>query len=152
MDDDLAHEHTLVNAPQLVTLKRPTRPVSPLPRSKRQPFDVAVHAEVTPKAANSDEGMKPPSSVEPLVIRRKTSMQFNGSPYRRRIYNAPRNSPLTKPTGRVGSLRRTSSQLKHNKLSTPSISSEDLEYVIDLAVDTQESVRSLLHPKRHQKN
>lgn len=100
--------------------------VSPLPRSKRQPFETARNTSSgsDSTARNSAGSSHVPvytASVEPLSIRRKTSSGALTNSHRRRVYVAGRGSPMTKPGSRVASLtRRTSSQPKQQQMRTHS--------------------------------
>ena len=112
---DLAHEATLVNSSE-----SPCPPVTPrtprIPRSKRQPFEPTENLETTPKA---DHTMTPQTTsvvIEPLSIKKKTSVTSStrSSPPRSRppstqtIRASPR-SPKS-PRGKRGSVRKAPSE------------------------------------------
>ncbi|GBE79841.1 predicted protein [Sparassis crispa] len=96
---DDAFEETLVNMSQV--------PITPIPRSKRQPFDpTGNNTNAIPKAA-SGESSRPPSIVEPLSIKKKASVRTNasGSPSKK-SNSIVRSSPLK--AGHLASPRRSS--------------------------------------------
>lgn len=127
---------------------------TPMPRSKRQPFQPTGNTEATPKASTSAAATStslPPGSsgVEPLSIKKKNSGRsstVNNSPLARKI-NA-RNSPLSRPgNNRVVSPRRVSPQIKKTKhvsqSSASSVKTETLEHISQLALSTKEDVSLL---------
>lgn len=125
---------------QLAATPKPNsrRGPSPIPRSKRQPFDVISVDTVTPRPGSSrDDTSRFIPTVEPLSIKRKPSLAgLNG--HRRRVYNVGRGSPMTKPTGRVASLRRSSSQLK--SLRMPSMYIEEAQQLVAQAEAAKNNV------------
>lgn len=103
-DDDFILEPTLVNTPQPPVT--PTR--TPLPRSRRQPFDPTGNLDSTPKAeASALQGI-----VEPLSIVKKTSLRTgNTSPTQGKKTGTSRGSPKGK-----GSPRRSSAQNRPSRI------------------------------------
>lgn len=100
LDTDM--EMTLVNAPLSVSPSHPVYPRTPIPRSKRQPFNPTsvLNTDTTPKAASetsSAEVAKPPSIIEPLAIKKRSSVRTNASV-----------STLTAGSGSPGSAGRKS--------------------------------------------
>ncbi|KAI0722338.1 hypothetical protein C8T65DRAFT_600229 [Cerioporus squamosus] len=82
---DTELEMTLVNGPFPTTPTRPAHPTyrkTPIPRSKRQPFEPTsvLNTDTTPKASSeSTEPVKPPSIIEPLSIKKRSSVRTNSS-------------------------------------------------------------------------
>ena len=82
---DTELEMTLVNAPFPTTPTRSSHQTyrkTPIPRSKRQPFEPTSvpNTDTTPKAsAESAEPAKPPSIIEPLSIKKRSSVRTNSS-------------------------------------------------------------------------
>ena len=80
LDSEL--ETTLVNAPFPSTPTRQVYRKTPIPRSKRQPFEPTnvLNMDTTPKAsAEATEPTKPPSNIEPLSIKKRASVRTNSS-------------------------------------------------------------------------
>ncbi|KAG5648922.1 hypothetical protein DXG03_000271 [Asterophora parasitica] len=127
MDDDLIGNTTLVqpSAP----LSRPTG----IPRSKRQPLYPTGITDATPKAAPVPPSPAP-APIEPLSIKKKTSVRSNASVVAsptpvRKTY--ARNSPLSRTSARVVSPRRVSPQIGKRKLNAVSSSSRSSTEVTD---------------------
>ncbi|KAI0065897.1 hypothetical protein BV25DRAFT_1821601 [Artomyces pyxidatus] len=118
VDIDSAMETTLVDIGHRLTT--PGKPVSPLPRSRRQPFEPTGNMEGVPKAVVNGV-QKAPSTVEPLSIKKKTSVRSSEeSPSAgRKAYS--KTSPLAR--GRIVSPRRVSPLIRHTKAPTASGSS-----------------------------
>ncbi|KAG6869324.1 hypothetical protein C0993_000077 [Termitomyces sp. T159_Od127] len=89
-----------------------------IPRSKRQPFYPTRNRESTSKAA--PVAPSPAATIEPLSIKKKSSVRNNGSvissptPVRRTL---SRNSPLARNIAQVVSPRRVSPQVGKRKLN-----------------------------------
>ncbi|KAI0832749.1 hypothetical protein BC628DRAFT_1407153 [Trametes gibbosa] len=157
-------ETTLVNVTLPVTPSRPLPSTSttPIPRSKRQPFE-PVHAfnhevTVTPRAA-VEEPVKAPSSVAPLfVTKKKNSIRSNasavlsaGSPGSgRRGSGSRRVSPLGKGAFAGGSPRRVSLQrarklpslLESLDAVTDNKDAPEVDRLVRLAETTKEDIES----------
>ncbi|KAI9000706.1 hypothetical protein BD414DRAFT_10534 [Trametes punicea] len=111
-------ETTLVNVALPSTPSRPLPPATPIPRSKRQPFEPvrSANREVTPRAAEkAEEPQKPQNTVQPLSVKKKSSVRSNaptisaGSPGSgRRGSGTRRVSPLGKGVFANESPRRAS--------------------------------------------
>ena len=91
---------------------------SPLPRSKRQPFEPMNNTDATPKSSGSPSVEDTPV-VEPLSIKKKSSVRSSELPPRR-SYQIQRSSPLLKPTNRLVSEKRTGVQSKQSRIPVPS--------------------------------
>jgi hypothetical protein len=154
MDVDLALE-AVANSSQLpaTPFRRHGIP-TPIPRSKRQPFYPTGNRDNTPKPVN---GSAPPSSVEPLSIKKKTSVRATmtttstGSPTpARKAYT--RNSPLSRTSARIVSPKRTSPQVRSTRMMQSTHHSpkhESTERIMQLAQTTKEDVRfSLGFPRK----
>ncbi|KAJ7180267.1 hypothetical protein C8R43DRAFT_972440 [Mycena crocata] len=110
MDDELALENA-------ATLQRsaPIRATG-IPRSKRQPFFPAGNIDATPKPAVSSTST--PSGVEPLSIKKKTSVRAEVSTATEATRKPQsRSSPLSRART-VGSPRRVSPQVRSNRASS----------------------------------
>ena len=74
---------TLVNAGFPTTPTHRVYPRTPIPRSKRQPFEptTVLNTETTPKASAETNGdpSKPPSIIEPLSIKKRSSVRTEAS-------------------------------------------------------------------------
>ncbi|KXN89579.1 Rho guanine nucleotide exchange factor gef2 [Leucoagaricus sp. SymC.cos] len=175
LSDDPSSESSPTASPEPALMSLTSLPLpsnhstipTPIPRSKRQPFQHCHHptgnTEATPKAPSSSSATAVgiafptgptaaslPSHVEPLSIKKKNSGRsstVNASPLARR--SNMRNSPLSRPgSNRVGSPRvsprRVSPQFKKTKhvsnSSTSRIKSETLEHLSQLAVSTKEDI------------
>ncbi|KAJ7781077.1 RhoGEF domain-containing protein [Mycena metata] len=137
MDDDLALENT-------ARLQRsaPVRATG-IPRSKRQPFFPAGNIDATPKP--SVTSAPTPSGVEPLSIKKKTSVRGTEASVTTEASRKPpsRSSPLSR--GRtVGSPRRVSPQVRSTRAtSMRSPSKNELpERLVQLSKKTKEDVES----------
>ncbi|EJF62298.1 hypothetical protein DICSQDRAFT_104681 [Dichomitus squalens LYAD-421 SS1] len=120
-------EMTLVNAGFPTTPTHRVYPRTPIPRSKRQPFEPTgvLNTETTPKAnaeANGDPS-KPPSIIEPLSIKKRSSVHTNcsvttlsvgsgspGSAKKTQLTLTRRPSPIGKSAFANASTRRVSGQ------------------------------------------
>ncbi|OCH94313.1 hypothetical protein OBBRIDRAFT_789447 [Obba rivulosa] len=130
-------------------------PVTPsrqsiLPRSKRQPFDILGNTDATPKSSvNEAPSSRPLSQIEPLLIRKKTSIRRNGNSslmVERKGSNSPRTSP-TRKTVQGGSPRKASGQNRSSRNPKPQsvvsdISDEHGVRVVKLAQSIKEDVES----------
>lgn len=137
MDDDLARE--TINRVFDPSPHTPTP--SAIPRSKRQPFYSTSNTEATPKAANAFSSVLAATPIEPLSIKKKTSLRTSAvlaSPTPRKNY--VRNSPLSRSLNRVVSPRRVSPGFKKTKANGSAFLSEDLEHLKHLSVSTKEDV------------
>lgn len=146
MDDELALEDARAHVEHiLVTPRRTDRSASPLPRSKRQPFEQTPQVDATPRPTTYDEELAETPSVEPLVIKRKGSMQFHS---RRKHGHGQRTPSMTKSSSSSrkssSSLRQTSSTTKHQRpiaaISVPVDIEEAAKRVITLTDDTKQQV------------
>ncbi|KAH9899528.1 hypothetical protein C8Q73DRAFT_680169 [Cubamyces lactineus] len=155
LDTDL--ETTLVNVAVPSTPSRPLPPTTPIPRSKRQPFEPvrSINHELTPRAReNAEEPQKPPSVVQPLSVKKKNSVRSNastisvGSPGTgRRNSGNRRVSPLGKGPFASGSPRRVSGQrvaklpsLLESLDTTQNIEVSKVDCLIRLAETTKEDI------------
>ena len=151
---DLAHEATLVNSSESPN-QSPGLPVTPrtprIPRSKRQPFEPTENLETTPKA---DLPVTPQTTgvvIEPLSIKKKTSVTSStrSSPPRSRpsstqTVRASPKSPKS-PRGKRGSVRKAPSD---SSSSTPPAlpalpvtgSSEEIARLVRRVETTKEDV------------
>ena len=159
LDTDL--ETTLVNVAVPSTPSRPLPPTTPIPRSKRQPFEPvrSINHELTPRAReNAEEPQKPPSVVQPLSVKKKNSVRSNastisvGSPGTgRRNSGNRRVSPLGKGPFANGSPRRVSGQrvaklpsLLESLDTTENLEVSKVDRLIRLAETTKEDVSSIV--------
>ncbi|GLB33962.1 putative guanine nucleotide exchange factor for Rho/Rac/Cdc42-like GTPases [Lyophyllum shimeji] len=148
-DEDVLEENSF-SGPQVSTAVSRQREIpTGIPRSKRQPFFPAGNAETTPKAA-AVAPSPAPSVIEPLSIKKKTSVRSNGTVVAsptpvRRPYN--RNSPLARNSSRVVSPRRVSPQVGKRKLNGISkdnaqSSTASVEKMVQLSHSTVEDIES----------
>lgn len=142
-EDVTVSEETIINdmAGLTVTPRQSKGKGSPIPRSKRQVFDIQPEAPLRNTGGLFGDA-KPLASVEPLSIKRKPSAGMLNA-HRRRVYNVGKGSPMSKQTGRVTSLsRRTSSQLK--QLRAPSnMFVEDAQQLLKQSQSAKEGVSLL---------
>lgn len=137
-DDDFILEPTLVNTPQPPVT--PTR--TPLPRSRRQPFDPTGNLDSTPKAeAPMFQGI-----VEPLSIVKKTSLRTgNTSPTQgKKTGTSSRGSPKGK-----GSPRRSSAQNRPSRIPVLQVNpttNEEALRLIRSVESTKEDVGIIIAP------
>ncbi|KAH9855021.1 hypothetical protein C2E23DRAFT_725243 [Lenzites betulinus] len=153
-------ETTLVNVMVPTTPSRPlpSTTTTPIPRSKRQPFEPVrpFNQEVTPRAA-AEEPVKPPNSVAPLFVTKKSSVRSNasvlsaGSPGSgRRGAGNRRVSPLGKGAFASGSPRRVSLQraqklpslLESLDAATENKEPPEVDRLVRLAETTKEDIES----------
>ena len=139
MDDDLALE--TINRMIDPALHTPTP--SAIPRSKRQPFYSTSNTEATPKATDVFSSGPAATPIEPLSIKKKTSLRTSAvltSHTPRKNY--VRNSPLSRSLNRVVSPRRVSPGFKKMKPNGSTALSliEDLEHLKYVCVSTKEDV------------
>ncbi|KAJ7368468.1 hypothetical protein DFH08DRAFT_26721 [Mycena albidolilacea] len=135
MDDDLALE----NAAKLQR-SGPVRPTG-IPRSKRQPFFPAGNIDATPKAPITTAPT--PTGVEPLSIKKKTSVRAEASTTESSRKPPSRSSPLSRART-VGSPRRVSPQVRSTRTSSmrsPS-KNEPPQRLVQLSKITKEDVES----------
>ncbi|KAI0082531.1 hypothetical protein K474DRAFT_1655326 [Panus rudis PR-1116 ss-1] len=155
MDVDLALEETLVNvADTPVTPRRSAREgVSPIPRSKRQPFVPMINTDTTPKVSimTPTEVTRPLSTVEPLSIQKKTSVRtMDGSPARRERPShgaMARSSPIKRPESRSTPVAREGSLSQSKNVHIPisskyAVRIEQGEQLVRLAETTKEDLES----------
>ncbi|KAN0126892.1 hypothetical protein V8E52_000532 [Russula decolorans] len=118
---DSALENTLhnLNRPPVT----PPKSVSPLPRSRRQPFEPTGNTEAAPRI-NSNSVQKTPGAIEPLSIKKKNSLRNSAgeSPSSRKAHL--RTPPSIR--GRVVSPRRVSPIVRQKKTAASSGSHEDV--------------------------
>ena len=118
---DSALETTLhnLNRPPVT----PPKSVSPLPRSRRQPFEPTGNTEASPRI-NPHSVQKTPGAIEPLSIKKKNSMRNSAgeSPSRKAHHRTP---PIIR--GRVVSPRRVSPIVRQKKTAASTSSHEDAD-------------------------
>jgi protein ECT2 len=120
--------------------------VSPLPRSKRQPFFPTGNT-TTPKTPTANTPVTP-SSVEPLSIKKKTSVRsaMIGTPTGRRRSLTTGHSPLSRGPIRVTSPRKVSPQSKLSRARgsmRDSTTNANADTIVRLAQTTKEDVSNL---------
>ncbi|KAJ6539507.1 hypothetical protein B0H19DRAFT_1179379 [Mycena capillaripes] len=135
MDDDLALENVA-----RVQRSAPVRSTG-IPRSKRQPFFPAGNIDATPKAPVTSA---PTPGVEPLSIRKKTSVRTEAGSTTEASRKPPsRSSPLSRPRT-AGSPRRVSPQVRSTRatsMRSPS-KNEPPQRLVQLSKITKEDVES----------
>ncbi|KAI0797051.1 hypothetical protein C8Q75DRAFT_223510 [Abortiporus biennis] len=101
-------ESTFNLVPTLNPYKHDSRQVSPLPRSKRQPFESTGNIEHTPRAStfrgvDSDVAsvISTPASIEPLTIKKKSSIRTSAIPLSTRTYFSTNTSSSAKTNNHV---------------------------------------------------
>ena len=143
-DDDFELESNR-HPPPLSSSDHHSKPVSNIPRSKRQPFFPTGNTD-TPKPSTSNGLTPAPTLIEPLSIKKKGSIRpsaiSTGSPTPARRPHA-RNSPLNRNFQRLVSPRRVSPQIRKSKPVPSSYKTEDFERMQHLAVSTKQDVRKL---------
>ena len=109
--------------PPLLPPVTPPKSVSPLPRSRRQPFEPTGNTEVAP-GIKSHSVQKTPGAIEPLSIKKKNSLRNSAgeSPSRKGHLRTP---PSIR--GRVVSPRRVSPIVRQKKTAASSVSHEDVD-------------------------
>jgi len=132
-DIDLADDTFRLGEPSTAGLENDTP--SPLPRSKREPFMPA-----STDVANSSINITV-NNIEPLSIKKKSSMRSGHN-----VYTSPRKSfrkmsPLSKTTARVISPRKISLESKSNRPGQSFASTEQLDRIVQLVSTTKEDVR-----------
>lgn len=141
MDDDFELESDR-HLPPLSSSADHSKPVSNIPRSKRQPFFPTGNTD-TPKPSTSNGLTSAPTPIEPLSIKKKGSITpsaiLTGSPTPARRPHA-RNSPLNRNFQRLVSPRRVSPQIRKSKPVPSSYKIEDFERMQHLAVSTKQDV------------
>ena len=141
MDDDLELESNR-QLPPLSNSDHYSKPVSNIPRSKRQPFFPTGNTD-TPKPSTSNSLTSAPTPIEPLSIKKKGSIRPSaillGSPTPARRSHV-RNSPLNRNFQRIVSPRRVSPQIRKSKPVPGSYKAEDFERMQHLAVSTKQDV------------
>ena len=93
----------------------PPKPVSPLPRSRRQPFEPTGNTDTAPRVISLGS-QKAPSTIEPLSIKKKNSLRNptkESPPGRKAHLKTPSNI-----RGRVVSPRRVSPIVRQKKTSS----------------------------------
>ncbi|KAJ7684015.1 hypothetical protein B0H17DRAFT_985586 [Mycena rosella] len=140
MDDDLALE----NAARLQR-SVPVRATG-IPRSKRQPFFPAGNIDATPKptaVTNANANAPTPSGVEPLSIKKKTSVRAEASTTDASRKPHSRSSPLSR-VRTVGSPRRVSPQVRSARATSmrSPAKNEPPERLVQLSKMTKEDVES----------
>ncbi|EIW61568.1 uncharacterized protein TRAVEDRAFT_162896 [Trametes versicolor FP-101664 SS1] len=160
---NLELETTLVNAASPTTPSRPlpSTTTTPIPRSKRQPFEPvrSMNHEVTPRAAERAEEPTKPKSIAPLSVTKKSSVRSNasvlsaGSPGSARKNSASRRvSPLGKGAFANGSPRRVSNQrerapklpslLESLDAATEAMDTHEVDRLVRLAETTKQDIDS----------
>lgn len=145
MDDELALETPLRQPRAPATPSRRHDPHTGIPRSKRQPLFPTGNTEITPRPAVNSISGATSNTVEPLSIKKKTSVRSSstsGSPTSPRKPHT-RNSPLIR--ARMASPRRVSPQVRNMK-SAASIHAphkyEGIERLLQVSQTTKEDVCS----------
>ncbi|KAJ7904679.1 hypothetical protein B0H14DRAFT_3079502 [Mycena olivaceomarginata] len=126
--------------PQKLQRSAPARPTG-IPRSKRQPFFPAGNIDATPKAPITTAPT--PTGVEPLSIKKKTSVRAEASTTESSRKLPSRSSPLSRART-VGSPRRVSPQVRSTRTSSmrsPS-KNEPPQRLVQLSKITKEDVES----------
>jgi hypothetical protein len=145
MDDDFELESNR-HLPPLSSSAHHSKPVSNIPRSKRQPFYPTGNTD-TPKPSTSNGLTPAPTPIEPLSIKKKGSIRpsaiLPGSPTPARRPHV-RNSPLSRNFQRLGSPRRVSPQIRKPKPVPSSYKTEDFEHMQHLAVSTKQDVSQVM--------
>ncbi|CDO69915.1 hypothetical protein BN946_scf184568.g1 [Trametes cinnabarina] len=153
-------ETTLVDVlPTTPSRPLPPTTTTPIPRSKRQPFEPirAANREATPRAAEAvEEPKKPQSSVQPLSVKKKSSVRSNASTVlavspsaARRNSGTRRVSPMGKNVFANSSPRRVSGQ-RANKLpslletldASENMDAADVDRLIRVAETTKTDIES----------
>ncbi|CAA7260055.1 unnamed protein product [Cyclocybe aegerita] len=148
MDDELAMESR--TSQPLSSSLPPTshiNPASAIPRSMRQPFYPTGNLDSTPKPSTMNSSVSSATPVEPLSIKKKTSVRTSGlppgspTPARR---SHMKNSPLSRSLNRVVSPRKVSPQIRKHKATSSSgaFGAEIFEEVQHLCVSTKEDIES----------
>lgn len=119
----------------------PPKSVSPLPRSRRQPFEPTGNTDAAPRI-NSHSVQKTPGAIEPLSIKKKISLRNSTgeSPTSRKAHL--RTPPNIR--GRVVSPRRISPIVRQKKTATSSGSHEDVD--LPKLVKLVESIKDEVGP------
>jgi len=119
----------------------PPKSVSPLPRSRRQPFDRTGNTEAGPQVISHDV-QKTPTTIEPLLIKKKFSLRntTGESPSNRRTQ--PRTPPNIR--GRIVSPRRISPVVRHRKTAASPTPHEDAD--LPRIVKLVESIKDEVAP------
>lgn len=138
---DSALETTLhnLNRPPVT----PPKSVSPLPRSRRQPFEPTGNTEAAPRI-NPHSVQKTPGTIEPLSIKKKNSLRNSAgesSPSRKAHLRTP---PSIR--GRIVSPRRVSPIVRQKKTAASSGSHEDVD--LPKLVKLVESIKDGLETSR----
>ncbi|THH03887.1 hypothetical protein EW146_g10324, partial [Bondarzewia mesenterica] len=140
-DEDLYMDDTTVNPNVTPPPSRREGIFSPLPRSRRQPFNRAAYLESTPTAASSNF-VQGASTVEPLSIKKKTSVRDSdgesSNPRRKK-------SPLLGTPARIAGDRRAIPQARDaSKVATSSrvTLNVDVERIARLAEATKEDIEA----------
>lgn len=131
-DVDLVDDTFRLGEPSTAGLQNDTP--SPLPRSKRQPF-MSASTDV----ANSSVQVAV-NNIEPLSIKKKSSIRSGHNVYTSPRKSFRRMSPLSKASARVISPRKISFESKSNRPSQSFASTEQLDRIIQLASTTKEDV------------
>lgn len=113
---------------------------SPLPRSKCQTFLPASTMDVIPKVLTNGTGTSTPvRNIEPLSIRKKSSVRSGHSVYPPSRRGHRRVSPLSKMTARIVSPRKASPQTKMGR-SAHSPDAIEHDRILQLASMTREDI------------
>jgi len=111
-DLELALDSAIIDLTNIPVTPTRKSSASSIPRSKRQPFEPTGNTDATPKAILPASGI--PRSVEPLAIKKKTSVRSSPGQGRK---SSVRNSPLSKPVGKGVSPKRASPRV--SKIAQP---------------------------------
>jgi hypothetical protein len=111
-DLELALDSAIIDITNIPVTPTRKSSASSIPRSKRQPFEPTGNTDATPKAVAPTSGI--PRPVEPLAIKKKTSVRSSPGQARR---SSVRNSPLSKPVGKGMSPKRMSPRV--SKIAQP---------------------------------
>ncbi|KAH8094910.1 hypothetical protein BXZ70DRAFT_1066217 [Cristinia sonorae] len=111
-EEDVDMDDMVANLPE--TPRRGRSGASPLPRSKRQPFEPVSNTDATPKAtaALAAAAAEDAPVVEPLSIKKRTSVRTSG-------YQIQRSSPLLKPTNRLTASEKKVAPPKQSRIPVP---------------------------------
>ncbi|KAG6336527.1 hypothetical protein ID866_2549 [Astraeus odoratus] len=117
----------------------PDNTPSSIPRSKRQSFIPASMVVNTPKSPTHTSTPVPVSNIEPLSIRKKSSIRSGHSTYTSPRKPYRRVSPLSKTVGRTISPRKASLEAKNRPMQSIA-TAEHVEHIRQLVLTTKENI------------
>ncbi|KAL4076122.1 hypothetical protein J3A83DRAFT_4357230 [Scleroderma citrinum] len=138
VDMDLVDDTFRIGEPYTAGLQNDTP--SPLPRSKRQPFMPTSTVDITPKNAANSSTHIAVNNIEPLSIKKKSSIRSGHSEYTSPRKSFRRMSPLSKTTARIISPRKVSLEAKTNRPIRSLGTAEELDRILQLASTIEEDV------------